>query len=273
MLLLVSLPPEIILHILRYLPLHSLLSFGRTSKGFHTLSNSSVTALSIGIFPTRISSLVSSIHASSSSLPSIPLDHTVLVIMDRQSTRTKHQVLTFQNKLASEVTERYASSLHSLDLRLWEMQIAEALTHTKNLKHLALRMDHPFLRHRDIDKSYWNQAEGSTVWNELEGVWDRLEYLTLERAGITEWQLAQIMRTNPHLKGLRLKKCYGLGLGFWRDLVRSPGKDSLQRLEFTWTTNEEIDQRIIPYITQLKNLQVRQFCSILSGPRITAYAT
>jgi len=54
-----SLPPEIFLHILSFLPVQSLLRFGQTSRTSHHLATSSLHTLSLGIFPNRISSIIS----------------------------------------------------------------------------------------------------------------------------------------------------------------------------------------------------------------------
>jgi hypothetical protein len=66
---------------------------------------------------------------------------------------------------------------------------------------------------------------GSTAWNNFAAMhgkgksFGRLEDLTLERSGITDYQLRQILESNPRLTELKLQKCLSLTekhLSIWR---------------------------------------------------------
>lgn len=56
---LTSLPPEILLYMLSFLPIRDLLRFSQTSHTTHALATSSLRTLSLGVYPSRMAALIS----------------------------------------------------------------------------------------------------------------------------------------------------------------------------------------------------------------------
>src|SRR5213075_481700 len=99
------------------------------------------------------------------------------------------------------------------------------------------------------------------VWNafsSLSGkpVFGRLESLTLERSGLTNYQLECIINGNPRIKEIRLQKCLTLDDEFFEYLAHSPIANTLEVLHFTKSDRPEIDDRILKYIDKLTALKV-----------------
>lgn len=89
---------------------------------------------------------------------------------------------------------------------MWELHdsAASSIAQLKNLKKLSIRLDHPHTRYRGIDRRFWESYNlaskpGKTALG-------RLRSLNLERAGITDYQLAKVLESNPMLTELRLRK-------------------------------------------------------------------
>jgi len=59
-----DLPPEILVHTLTLLPIQALLRFGQTCRHSHSLANSSLHTLSLGIHTTRLSGIISKLAAT-----------------------------------------------------------------------------------------------------------------------------------------------------------------------------------------------------------------
>ena len=121
-----------------------------------------------------------------------------------------------QNREIRHVVERYQSSLRDLEIAMWELQegTARSLAQLTNLKHLSIRFEHP--RTVLVNRAFWRGSPGSVVWNFLaskkggQRALGRLETLILEGAGITDYQLREILRGNPKINVLVLRKCCNL---------------------------------------------------------------
>ncbi|KAI9825413.1 MAG: hypothetical protein M1832_001143 [Thelocarpon impressellum] len=262
---LLSLPPEVLQETLTRLPISSLLSFGRASRHAHALADCSLGTLALGVFHSRLSGLVSFMDSSETGQASA---FAVTLLLEKREARNKQQLIRNQNTRAAAVLHRHAHSLRDLELVLWELQpvVIEALARMPNLRRLSLRFDHPHTRHSRISRSYWDEAPAGTVWNLLaespkgRDMFGRLESISLQRAGITDYQLKQIIRRNPRVTELRLQKCLVLTHGFFDWLAnRSPIADTLRVLHFTKSGSAEVDARIyahIPKLTALESLSL-----------------
>ena len=163
--------------------------------------------------------------------------------------------------------DKYRHTFQDLEIALWELQgsSAASIARLTNLRRRSIRLDHPHTRHSDLDRAFWGTASGSTVWNKLsarpgeERVLGRLQSLKLERAGLTDYQLRQILESNPSIKDLRLQKCLALTEETFGFLAANGVAESFKVFEFTRNRSEHIDGRILGYIGELPNLRVRFF--------------
>ncbi|KAI9851302.1 MAG: hypothetical protein M1838_004038 [Thelocarpon superellum] len=259
---LTSLPPEIIQAILTQLPTASLFNFSLTCRNSRDLARGALRTLVLGVFSSRVNGLISFMESSHDCST-----HAVAVVLERRLTKSKRQVIENQNHAAAAVLLKHGHSIRDLELLLWEPQtsVVVALVEMKNLRRLSLNFDHPHTRHSRLEKSYWAEAPPGTIWNWLaatpsgEGMFGRLESLWLRRAGLTDYQLDQIIRRNPRIRDLRLQKCLNLTHHFFKYLAKSPIARSLETLHFTQHDGVEIDNRILPYLAcfpSLKNLSL-----------------
>lgn len=201
--------------------------------------------------------------------------HTVDVVVPPDLAYSLSLILTFQDALLSSVVNRYAFSLRHLDLALWFLSplTAKALVEARNLRSLSLRMHHPYVRHRDVDRRFWdhNSAEGSTIWNTFRGAWSRLDAFRLDGAGITDWQLQCILESNSNLRELRLGKCQLLTWEMWHYLARKwKGREKLRVLAVTACKNLDMDDRVLDYVPALTNLEVLSLtaCEHISNEQV-----
>ncbi|KAI9849715.1 MAG: hypothetical protein M1837_002841 [Sclerophora amabilis] len=273
-----DLPPELCQQILTYLPVPSLLSFGLTSCSSHALAHSSLRTLSLGVFHTRISGLMSFLD---STLCREDQRHAVSILLSKRDSRTRSQVIDNQNRRAAEILSRHATSLRDLELVLWELKlpVTDVLKTMPTLRRLSLRFDHPHTRHASVNKTYWETSPPGSIWNLLatqDGFRDgpttfgRLEAINLERCGLTDYQLRQIIKRNPGVKEIRLQRCLTVTGATFEYLSRSPVAHTLETLHFTQSNSREIDERILDYIpklTALKSLSLRG-CQRLDPERI-----
>ncbi|MCJ1478477.1 hypothetical protein MMC13_007157 [Lambiella insularis] len=254
-----SLPVEIVVEIIRHLPIPSLLAFGTTSKYFHSLQSISLSTIRLGVFPTRIHAMISLLDIS----PDRSSLHDVQVILSERDSRTKKTVIRNQNATISNIIDKYQHSLRHLEITLWELQSAvEPIAKMRNLRSLSIRLDHPQARFLDIDRSFWTDSPASTVWNALYAnktrpkVLGRLRSLNLERCGITDYQLQRILEDNPNISDLRLRKCLYLTEDFFGYLAGSQVGQRLDVLHFTQNTAACADDRLLRHIGKLLNLTV-----------------
>ncbi|KAI9886171.1 MAG: hypothetical protein M1823_002023 [Watsoniomyces obsoletus] len=265
-----SLPVELAQEILSHLPVRSLNNFSLTSQTGYILARSSLRRLDLGIFHTRINNLIALMHQTSSRASTNNNVHSVSIHLPTKDIKTRQQIVRNQNSKAASVLHQHGSTLRDLELVLWELEkpVADALSSMPNLRRLSLRFDHPFVRHPTLQKNYWNSASTGSVWDllsrtddDLDGdggstpVLGRLEALNLERAGITDWQLMQIIERNPGMTELKLQKCTSLTGEFFAYLAKSPIAKTLKTLHFTRNDKEDIDDRVLDHIGELKNLK------------------
>lgn len=256
-----NLPAEVILMILSHLPIHSLLSFGATSRTNHAYHVLSLTQLHLAVFPKRMQALIAFLDCDPSfptqavmrqpgctNIPRPPYfvsvvlpkttsgdqrkhrtrknssgEHMITDITNEDGRpRTPRQTIRAQNAVFSNILNRYGSSLDRLEFLAYDLDehAARALGSNcrRKLRHLALRFEHTHVRDHMLPREFWRKpAPGSTAWNSLIGIGTNekcglkgLESLTLERAGITPWQLQKLVRRNRNLRELRLKTCSGV---------------------------------------------------------------
>lgn len=256
---LISLPPELTREILNYLPIRSLLSFGVTTKNNHAIQAASLSTLQLGVFHSRLSGMISFIESS----PKRSSTHSVPVVLSRSDSRTKEQVIRHQNSTVQAIVDRYRQTLRDLEIVVWDLTDAtsSSLAQLCNLRRLSLRFDHPHTRHRDLDRSFWDASPGSTAWNNFAAMhgkgksFGRLEDLTLERSGITDYQLRQILESNPRLTELKLQKCLSLTEETFEYLANSGVGKRLEVLHVTKTGSEEIDERVLKHIAKMPNIK------------------
>ncbi|KAF1815521.1 hypothetical protein P152DRAFT_455234 [Eremomyces bilateralis CBS 781.70] len=222
MTLLTSLPPEVLLDILAYLPLRSLLSFGQASKISHQLASCAMHRLSLGIFPTRLSGILSRLSGvstldlySPSHLEDVQDDTRIAsIVIPDAATLNSYSLLAFHNALISAVLSRYAYSLRDLDLTIWMLTppIAKALGSARGLKRLRLRVENPFklrggLRAGDRDVQRRLPPEKGGLWDTFPGSWHKLEGLMIDGSIIGLDTLQGILKGCGCLKELWLKNC------------------------------------------------------------------
>ena len=261
-----SLPPEILREVLSHLPIQSLLAFGQTSKYNHSIQAISLTKLRLGVFPTRLHSMLSLMEATENQ----DTTHSVQIILEKRKSRKKDTVISNQNAIISRIVQKHQHTLRSLEVALWELQAssAKAISQLQRLRHLSVRLDHPNTRHADVDRNLWKTSPGSTLWNHFysqkgdQRILGRLESLNLERAGITDYQLEKILEGNPGIVELRLQKCLIITGEFFERLVQTRAGKYLELLYFTHSDNPEIDERVLGHIGKLGRLKVSAMLSL-----------
>ena len=255
-----SLPAEILREVLTYLPIQSLFNFGLTSKHNHRVQLISLQKLRLGVYPSRLNGLLSLMEANHDQ----DTTHSVQVVLEKKKARGRDMIIHNQNVTTRKILERTRQPLRDLEVGLWDLQksSADAIATLHRLRRLAIRLDHPNVRYAGVDKSYWKTSPGSTVWNSLysekgdKRCLGRLQSLTLERAGITDYQLQKILDSNPEITELRLKKCLTLTAEFFETLAASKVGKQLRVLHFTHSDNIEIDDQVLQYVEKLTNLKV-----------------
>lgn len=256
----VALPAELVRDILGYLPISSLHSFGLTSKQQHALQASSLSILHIGVFHSRISGMMAALDAPADAAGT----HSVHVVLPRSDSRSPQMIARSQNTIIRDVVDKHKHVLRELEIALWELEehTAKSIAQIKNLKHLSVRLDHSHVRHPKLDRNFWDSSPGSTVWNLLcekhnqIRALGRLRSLNLERAGITDYQLRQVLESNPDIMTLRLQKCTNITEEFFEYLAQSHVGGRLRRLHFTKSKNASINDDILKHIAKLPSLQV-----------------
>lgn len=254
-----SLPTELAQEVLQYLPVRSLNAFALTSRAGYVLARSSLRALDLGIFHSRVNSFISRLdspgYGSSAQL--------VCMTLSKAESKTRHQTVRNQNAKAARVLRQHGHSLRSLDLAMWELEkpLADFFVDLKNLRYLSLRFDHEYVRHPSLGRDYWDRAPTGSVWDLLstscggEGVFGRLKSLALERSGIIDYQLECIIERNPTIRELKLRKCLALTYEFFDYLARSPVASTLTTLHVTRNDSDEMDERMLAYIPALGALE------------------
>lgn len=256
-----SLPPEIIREILDYLPIKSLLNFGLTSKNNYAIQQCSLSRLRLGVFPSKLAGMISLMEATENPC----FTHCAHVVLPKCQARTKEMVIRNQNIIVNDVVCKYRQTLKDLEISIWDFQesVAGSVARLKSLRRLSIRLDHPHIRHSNVDQSFWENPLCSTAWNSLylrsgsKSALGRLQSLNLERAGITDYQLQRILENNPRILDLRVRKCLLLGVKTFAYLAQSELGPRLEIFHFTKHGMKKIDDRILEYIEKLSSLRVR----------------
>lgn len=254
------LPPELLREVVSYLPIASLLAFGLTSKEHHAIQCCSFSTLRLGVFPSRLAGMMSLMEAAAD----VSSIHSVQMVLPKTQARTKDMIIRNQNAAVQKVVDKHRRSLRDLEVALWDLrkQSACSLSGLVNLRRLSIRLDHPHTRHAKVDRDFWEVSPTSTVWNNFfakpdeRKVLGRLKSLNLERAGITDFQLQQILKNNSVISDLRLRKCLVLTREIFEHLVRDEINKHLETLHFTWHGGDEIDDTVLDYVGELSNLKV-----------------
>ncbi|KAK7514662.1 uncharacterized protein IWZ02DRAFT_372598 [Phyllosticta citriasiana] len=236
---LTSLPSELLLHILSYLPIKSLLAFSESSRMAYILASSSLQTLSLGIYPNRT--------------------NTIAHVIPKASEHRPNTLLTFHTALTSSILSRYSVSMRNLELSVWALTppIADALASLKNVRRLSLRVEDPFGRGSPSFFRAMPEAASGTEWNKFADAWGRLDTLRLMGAGISDWQLCRILERNPGLKELWLKKCPDVGHDLLKYMAEEwDGRLALDALSLIeCDAAVEIDEEAMEYIGELTNLK------------------
>ena len=190
--------------------------------------------------------------------------HSVQMILPRKGSKNKDCIMHMQNLKVQEVLRKYQPALRDLEVAMWDLHetTASMLAQLRNLKHLSVRLDHPHTRHPAIKQGFWQESPGSTVWNSLANragknrALGRLQTLNLERAGITDYQLRELLKSNPNLKELRLRKCFNLTKETFKFLANSKAGQNLEVFHFTMVDSERIDERVLEPISRMTKLKV-----------------
>lgn len=178
---LLSFPPEVLVTILSFLPVKSLLRFSQTCRYSHALATSSLHSLSLGIYTSRISGIVSCLSAtqfpqpkhvqsafSSGSHPILSSSRYRSVYMDDEElqalTETERDcrdpftvpisipdsekydpttLLMFHSALIESILKRHGRTLKRLELAVWTLTIpvAKALAAMPALRSLSIRTE------------------------------------------------------------------------------------------------------------------------------------
>lgn len=278
----ISLPPELQAEVLSYLPPSNLLAFGATSRDHHRLAASNFRTLGLGVFHSRIASLVSysleppepppcysqspkrqrtaawprDAHndrriynppACSSSI----LSHRQDIILPKNMTQTRDSVLRAQSSITSTVISRYSASLRTLELYVWELSepTALAIASCTRLKHLSIKMDHVGTRHRGLASGTWDFAHGSSVWNLLTGALSATSTIGSPEMGIGRPGMNARTKSAPTVPKLRSMNGVSTGLGLTK-------LESL-RLERSGITDFQL-QTTLSQNPRLKHLYLRK---------------
>lgn len=194
--------------------------------------------------------------------------HSVQLILPKGESTSKEKVMRNQTTKIAHVVKLYGHCLRDLEIACWEFRepAALAIRELRNLRRLSIRLDHPHTRYGGLQPSFWDEAEGSTVWNLLAGgkgkggeeaPLGRLRVLELERAGVTDYQFGKILEGNLGLREVRLRKCLGLTDKAFKILAESAVGAELETFHFTRSEVAKIDGRVLVWVGKMKDLQVR----------------
>lgn len=226
---LLDMPPELIMLILRSLPVNSLLKFSETSKYARFLANSSLHTLQLGIRPILSKQVTTATEYTSDRINvrikgALNYDYTTL--------------LNFHNALVQSILVRHADTLQTLDLSLWTLTkpIAESIAKLRALRHLTIRLeDNVFVRAVPRRCVAWERRQQDRAWKLLvdTATWKhRLRSLKLVNTEITTDQLTVLLSGTHQCQDLHLKRCRYVDSGLWECLGDTSwlGRTALQRL-------------------------------------------
>ncbi|EXJ78400.1 hypothetical protein A1O1_08800 [Capronia coronata CBS 617.96] len=205
-----ALPPEILHHILTYLPISTLLGFGQTSRRHYLAAGLAVQNLQLAILPRRIHGVLAFLNSSTFEetdaiygdldydspahnqivVPS-PLPVPLIGTKRRKSsgpppvTPAQHRERLFelQNALACSVLSTPSlGHLRSLTLHIYDIvspSLTEILaTGFPSLRHLHLNFSHRYLHDSCLPAHYWTSShylQASPIWDALAGIGEEHE--------------------------------------------------------------------------------------------------
>lgn len=247
---LLDLPPELLAHILKSLPVRSLLKFSRTCRLAHTLANSNLHTVSLAVQPIR----------SRASEEYCNQKHCVRI----SNAHTYHYNLLFKfhNALLTSVITRHAYSLHTLDISIWTLTtpIAQAISGLVALRDVSIRLeDDLYVRAVPRTRVAMERKEQNNAWNLIgqNAVWRaRLQSLKIQNADMSSKQLAELLKRSHSCKKLWLIGCKFIEKDIWDFLgYEWIGRSSLQNLHIAgccWP----LEQHGLKAISELVGLQV-----------------
>ena len=255
-----ALPVELVREVVQYLPIRSLLSFGLTSKYCHVLQVSSFSTLHLGVFHSKMASLTSALDVPIGTRDT----HNINVILARRKSPSAHAFVRNQNAVIRAAIIKYRRTLRDLGVTLWDLdaRTAAAIAKVRNLRHFSLKLDSSHTRSSRLGRTFEGTAPASTVWNLLcakhnpDGALGRLRSLDLKRAGITDYQLLQILDSNAEVTNLRLEECLNITNVFFNGLTRIRVGTRLRTLHFTKSKVVCINDDILRYFESLPCLRV-----------------
>jgi hypothetical protein len=291
---LLSIPPELLVHILAFLPIQSLLKFSQTSRYAHSLASSSLHTLSLGIHPSRVAALIARVAATEYPQPkeitsffSLPhhappseqrnssenfyvaeepltLDNSykVSVLIPDAQIFDYTTLLNFHTALTSSVLFRHGATLRHLDLFLWTLTIpiAKALSGLSALRGLSIRVeDFPQVRAVPRTRAASQRTEEREAWSLLTetAMWvPRLNALRIEGGELNTAQLATLLGKVRWCRELWLCKCAMIDRSVWKFLASEwEGRSAVQILGIS-RCGGKLDEEVLDWIGGFKSLRV-----------------
>ncbi|KAF6230211.1 hypothetical protein HO133_004550 [Letharia lupina] len=189
--------------------------------------------------------------------------HSVQMILPKDETRAKVKAICNQNLRIGKVVDAYQQTLRDFEVALWELHDPSAwsIAQLKNPKRLSIRLDHYHTRFPGIERQFWESSPRSTVWNNLASTPEKtalgcLRSLYLERAGITDYQLATALKSNPMLTELRFRKCLTLTDRTFKFFAESNVGRHIETLCLIKSYRDELNDGLFEHTAKLTNLEV-----------------
>lgn len=274
-----SLPPELMFHVTSYLPLSDLLHLAQTNKTLRGFANSSVHTLSLGVYPNRISSLISRMAQHNLLLskkypsafcppPSEPSGaftakpfgdpYAASIVIPRASSLNPATLEEFHDALIVSILGRHCHAIRCLYISLWRLSpcVAKALAKLSNLRVLSIRIEDPFaspIKRRRVGPQPKNEA---AAWSILDGAWKKLSAFRIEGAGVTDSQLSGLLKGSANLRELWVRRCPRVSETFWEYLSQHGAAHKLRVLGVA-ECGGYIDEQVMNDIEQLSGLKVR----------------
>jgi hypothetical protein len=263
-----SLPPELLLQALSWLPIRSLLSLAQANHHLHTLSQTAMASIHLAIFPKRLHTTLSLLdspdyiqndvdHHVAITLPPACLSGPGSPAHGAKRLRTEPSPAPIQrlkaaiatsNTMALDILTPYRTHLRTVSLLLWSPTpetLSFIATSLPSLRTLNLHFSHQMHRDIALPAFYFETLpKPSSMWNSLCGIGNAhqqqlrlrgLEKLSIERAGMTSAQLRGLVAANPRLRDLRLKCVRGVDREFvrWLGDWAGQGKGRMESLSLT----------------------------------------
>ncbi|KAF1958551.1 hypothetical protein CC80DRAFT_545891 [Byssothecium circinans] len=152
-------PPELLVHILNFLPVQTLLRFGQTSRYSRSLANSSLHTLSLGIYPSRVSATISQLSATHYPQPKEVA--TAFLLPNRSTSSPPSEISNRNNRRSSLESDFLSEDKHEDDPYRVSVLIPDAQTYDYPtlLSFNTLLVKSVLTRHggilRNLDLSLW----------------------------------------------------------------------------------------------------------------------